>query len=193
MRSAVCFCISAQWNLQRFRQTLISSGKLKFMNRCRLQAESSIFVDFRSISNLRVFSAKGSSTAGLIYDASRGPLAGQTESPRSDQTRNACRYGPMQHTHTQTRTHTDTHTHTHTHTNTKPKTHTQHKIHTHTLSQICHFFLTIMTFFRSSYFLSSDYSPTAIYCSKHTSSFCLSAVIVTQNHWTCKTNLTRNQ
>ncbi len=146
MRSAVCFCISAQWNLQRFRQTLISSGKLKFMNRCRLQAESSIFVDFRSISNLRVFSAKGSRTAGLIYDASRGPLAGQTESPRSDQMRNACRYGPMQHTHrhahtdththTHTHTHTQTLTHTHTHTNTKPKTHTQHKIHTHTVTNL---------------------------------------------------------
>ncbi len=99
------------------------------MNRCRLQAESSIFVDFRSISNLRVFSAKGSSTAGLIYDASRGPLAGQTESPRSDQTRNACRYGPMQHTHTDTHTHR--HSHTHTHTNTKHKTHTTQNTHTH--------------------------------------------------------------
>ncbi len=142
------------------------------MNRCSLQAESSKFVDFRSISNLRVFSAKGSSTAGLIYDASRGPLAGQTESPRSDQMRNACRYGPMQHTHRHAHTQTLTHTHTHKHK-------TQN---THTLSQICHFFLTIMTFSRSSYFLSSDYSPTAIYCSKHTSSFCLSAVIVTQNH-----------
>ncbi len=140
MRSAVCFCISAQWNLQRFRQTLISSGKLKFMNRCRLQAESSIFVDFRSISNLRVFSAKGSSTAGLIYDVSRGPLAGQTESPRSDQMRNACRYGPMQHTHTDTHTHRHSHTHTHKHKTQNTHTthrhaHTQTLTHTHTQTQ----------------------------------------------------------
>ncbi len=133
MRSAVCFCISAQWNLQHFRQTLISSGKLKFMNRCRLQAESSIFVDFRSISNLRVFSAKGSSTAGLIYDASRG-LDRQS---LLDQIRWGTPADMGQcNTHTDTHTHTQTLTHTHTQTQNPKHTHNTKYTHTHTVTNL---------------------------------------------------------
>ncbi len=185
MRSAVCFCISAQWISS-------TSDKLWFLlgswsSWTDADCRQSIFVDFRSISNLCVFSAKGSSTAGLIYDASRGPLAGQTESPRSDQMRNACRYGPMQHTHTDTHhTHRHSHTHTHTHPQTQTQTHTTQNTHTHHCHKSAIFFSQLWLF------------PAVLtfwvliilrlrFTAANTSSFCLSAVIVTQNHWTCKT------